>query len=444
MADDAFVDFRTVANVTSGNGLRWNVIDRVQTFTAPLWVLVLSAVTWISPTIPLNALALDGIFALATILLVCCSASNVPTAAAAVLALSLSRAFVDYSMAGLPDALVYLLLACGLFACWQASDRPKWIACVAGLMPLASVPVALVLAPSVARTLASETQTSRRRALFLIAAPSVLWSGFAIFYYGVPLPAPFYAAWFHSHAWLSMAAEGTRYVLRSLRGDPITPILIVAAIAVGLRNRTRRDLPETIGLVAYTAWVIASGGSAPGGRLLAPAALASVMLLARSRRLPEGNAGLATLLAVVAVGTFAASPTFLSDTPFGVNSSASKSRATRDERQSIYQKTGLLCATRYNPYPDLTGLEPEIERRLRDNAGVAVTPEIGMLGYAAGARLSIVDPNGRTDLRFLSPHDADALARQPLFSGARLGTVLRLNLSTFGGLRVVHPGVGGQ
>ena len=39
LCDDAYINFRTVDNFLHGYGLRWNVAERVQTFTDPLWVL---------------------------------------------------------------------------------------------------------------------------------------------------------------------------------------------------------------------------------------------------------------------------------------------------------------------------------------------------------------------------------------------------------------------
>lgn len=42
MSDDALITLRTVLNVTRGFGLRFNVAERVQTFTHPLWMVLLT------------------------------------------------------------------------------------------------------------------------------------------------------------------------------------------------------------------------------------------------------------------------------------------------------------------------------------------------------------------------------------------------------------------
>ena len=46
VCDDAFMAFRTVDNFVRGYGLRWNVAERVQVFTAPLHTLLMSALYW--------------------------------------------------------------------------------------------------------------------------------------------------------------------------------------------------------------------------------------------------------------------------------------------------------------------------------------------------------------------------------------------------------------
>ncbi|HAA75677.1 TPA: hypothetical protein DCE37_11200 [Candidatus Latescibacteria bacterium] len=43
LCDDAFITLRTVDNFLQGHGPTWNVVERVQCYTHPLWFLVLSA-----------------------------------------------------------------------------------------------------------------------------------------------------------------------------------------------------------------------------------------------------------------------------------------------------------------------------------------------------------------------------------------------------------------
>ena len=44
VAEDAYITLRTVDNFVHGDGLRWNVAERVQAYTHPLWTLLLCAI----------------------------------------------------------------------------------------------------------------------------------------------------------------------------------------------------------------------------------------------------------------------------------------------------------------------------------------------------------------------------------------------------------------
>jgi len=40
--DDAYITFRTVDNFVNGYGLTWNVSERVETYSNPLWMFLVS------------------------------------------------------------------------------------------------------------------------------------------------------------------------------------------------------------------------------------------------------------------------------------------------------------------------------------------------------------------------------------------------------------------
>ena len=44
IGDDAYITFRTVENFLSGYGLTYNIAERVQAYTHPLWMFLLSSV----------------------------------------------------------------------------------------------------------------------------------------------------------------------------------------------------------------------------------------------------------------------------------------------------------------------------------------------------------------------------------------------------------------
>ena len=100
LAEDAFITFRTIDNFVHGYGLTWNVAERVQAYSNPLWMLLLIPFYWLSGEIVYTAMAVSMAVSAAAVLVLC---ARLPGASALLAACILvcSKAFVDYSTSGL-------------------------------------------------------------------------------------------------------------------------------------------------------------------------------------------------------------------------------------------------------------------------------------------------------------------------------------------------------
>ena len=67
MCDDAYITLRTVDNFVEGYGLRWNVAERVQAFTHPLWLLLLSVPYYFTREGYLTPLAVSVLLSLSAV-----------------------------------------------------------------------------------------------------------------------------------------------------------------------------------------------------------------------------------------------------------------------------------------------------------------------------------------------------------------------------------------
>src|SRR5262249_7727819 len=111
ICDDAYITLRTVENWIAGYGPTWNVDERAQTFTHPLWMLVLTAARLLTCEAYFTTIGLRLVLALAAAAVVL-SLGRSAGAAAAVAALLLgARSFSEYATGGLENPLSYLLLA---------------------------------------------------------------------------------------------------------------------------------------------------------------------------------------------------------------------------------------------------------------------------------------------------------------------------------------------
>ena len=59
VVDDAYITFRTVDNFVNGHGLTWNVSERVQAYSHPLWMFLMSLCFLFSSELFYTSLALS-------------------------------------------------------------------------------------------------------------------------------------------------------------------------------------------------------------------------------------------------------------------------------------------------------------------------------------------------------------------------------------------------
>ncbi len=69
LSDDAYITFRTVDNFINGYGLRWNIAERVQSYTNPLWMFCVSLMYYFSREVYYSVLLFSLAVSLTTIAL---------------------------------------------------------------------------------------------------------------------------------------------------------------------------------------------------------------------------------------------------------------------------------------------------------------------------------------------------------------------------------------
>ena len=76
LSDDAYITFRTIDNFVHGFGLTWNVSERVQVYTHPLWMFILSAFYFITREIYFTSITVSILISAGTVLLLFYKISN--------------------------------------------------------------------------------------------------------------------------------------------------------------------------------------------------------------------------------------------------------------------------------------------------------------------------------------------------------------------------------
>ncbi len=198
MSDDAYITLRTVDNFIHGYGLTWNVAERVQSYTHPLWMFLVSAAYFVTREAYFTTLAVSLIISLAALWLVVTRvAASRAAGVIAAAALLLSKAFVDYSTSGLENPLTHLLLAL-FFVVYLRSESGRIklfrLALITALIAVNRIDAVLLVAVPFVVALVENRNLFRRNPIAVVGAvalgflPFFAWELFSLFYYGFAVP----------------------------------------------------------------------------------------------------------------------------------------------------------------------------------------------------------------------------------------------------------------
>jgi arabinofuranosyltransferase len=399
VSDDAFITFRTVNNALHGDGLRWNPDERVQTYTHPLWMLLLLITTAVTRNPYLSSLGLSfALTACAVVVLVRSARGRVAPAVFALVAITWSSAFVDYSSSGLENALSHALLGLLLAACAVPADRPAracWLGVLVALIGTTRLDLLVLAGPLALGSLARPRRTLASFALGL--APLVAWEVFSVIYYGVPFPNTAYAKLATGIPRPELLHQGFVYLLDSLNRDPVTLLVIITAIAVQLSTDRFGAWMPGLALALYLVYVVRIGGDFMSGRFLTAPFFVALMLLVRAEWPVSPLVQAAPAVAVLALALSAPGPLprlLFGGFPQSIETIWPPSGIV-DERRYYFPRTALLTRRGIRTGPEH---EAWVLATLRaQHPTTVVWNTVGMPGYALGRGRHFIDRLGLGD-----------------------------------------------
>lgn len=399
MADDAFITLRTIDNFVHGYGLRWNIEERVQSFTHPLWLLLQIPIYFATRNAFATGLTLSLACSGLTVWLFATRFGSVAAGCAGLVVLASSRAFIDYSTSGLENPLTHLLLL--LFALTlrvprEREDRYLRLSLIAGLAALNRLDTILLFLPSLVLEVRSIRMRAALRALALGGAPPLLWMIFSTLYYGFPLPNTATAKLGVDLGAGALLQQAGFYFLDSLRRDPATLPLTLLGFGIGiLRGGIARAL--ALGGLFYLAYVASIGGDFMSGRFLAAPFLVAVIALVETEFFAIRSGALAIGAAAVLLSFLAPMPPILCGRDYGL---AGHRRfgvhGIADERSFYFGRSGLFSLSPPNRKPSAESTRVGDLARTSE-ARVLVEYAIGFTGFAAGPKVHVIDTNALAD-----------------------------------------------
>jgi arabinofuranosyltransferase len=404
VTDDAFITLRTVDNALNGFGLRWNVSERVQVYTHPLWMFAVLTGSWNIGSPYYAVIALGVICSVAAVALVVWrAATDTFKAVLAVVILAGSSAFLDYATSGLENPLTHMLLACFALQWWRPGQSPGKsfrLALLTAAIMLNRLDAGLLVLPALLVGVYQRPIRPHIVAAVVGFLPLAAWHAFSLVYYGFPFPNTAYAKLATGVSSLALLRQGVYYFLDSLRADTVT-LACVAAVLVSTVRRSGRALwPLSLGIFLYLLYVLRIGGDFMAGRFLAAPLFLAVLVLCRLP-LPAGwMFRTAIVLAIVLVRVTQTSSDIPIERPHGIT----------DQRRFYSPGTRLL-----------TQMEFPLEKRIGARRGarlrggerrVVEFGAVGMTGFFAGPEVHIIDRFALAD---------PLLARRPAIPGSRIG-----------------------
>jgi arabinofuranosyltransferase len=378
ISDDGAITLRTVLNVTHGFGLTFNIAERVQTYTHPLWMGLLTIGYLIVGNVYVTTFAAGMICSMVAFWLAVTRAVSPLQALAAVILLLFSEAFVDFSTSGLENPLFHLLIAAFvavfLHTALPPGRRLTALFGLAALLYLTRPDAVLMVVPllALAAWQVRHPATVLRSAAIGIV-PAAAWTLFATVYYGFPFPNTAYAKLATGIDPAELRVQGLLYLLDSLDRDPITLSAIATAVVIAVFQRTAAARALAAGVVLYLAYVVLIGGDFMAGRFLAAPLFASVLLLTRLLSGPRMLWGPVTV-ALLIVGTTAAHIPLWSNSRYG--DAAPKPSGIVDERAVYFRDRSLALAKRG------TFRDPDWPSARKTAGTISVVNTCGLMGAA--------------------------------------------------------------
>lgn len=418
ISEDAFISFRVVDNFTHGYGLRWNTEERVQVFTHPLWVLLLSALQLCTLELVYTTIIFSFVITLALYLILWKAyGKDIYTWIIILLSTISSVSFLQYSSSGLENPLSNLLIL--LFALilfrkktsqetglktMRGSSGIFTLSLLSSLLYLSRPDLAIILIPVwlylAYRNIKNMTFWKKT---FLGMIPFLSWSSFSLFYYGFIFPNTKYAKLNTGIPFKFRIDQGFEYLKYIITYETVLSLTIIVALCFGIysayilyKNRNVTSVQTTnnyipllsLGIFGYILYLINIGGDYMTGRFFTPLLILSLCIIAEFLRTLEPRLKKVILVAMLLVLML---QVVLNRSKPVLYSGIVDVFYFTKESSTIVGAWPKKIPTK--PFSWMDDGEEIRKKTLTSNFNeVFIRGNIGVVGFYAGPRASILDP----------------------------------------------------
>lgn len=407
VCDDAFISFCSAANLVEGKGFTFQIYERVQAFSNPLWTILMAFAYLFTGEVWRTGMILGiSISVLALVLLQYKSDAEWHKRIMIGFLALLSSAFIDYGTSGLENPLSNLLSLAFAIQFLERRTDVKWfrnLVLLASLLMLNRPDFIFFVLPACIFAFRKTDRIGKWRALLLGLLPILIWEAFALFYFGFLLPNTWYAKLGTGDAAGFLVGKGLLYLKVSLVKDPITGFVLLFGILSIFIVENKKHRMLIFGVLLYLAAVVQAGGDFMQGRMLTvPFAICLFLLL----RTPMHKAWILPAAGLVLLGIIRNDSPLRSNADYHIgrteNPMVLYPEGITDERAMYWKKTGWFSNHGLETHPMI-----ELERKADKNRAiesvhalpkeVKVVGAIGMRGYEAEPNVFLLDELALSD-----------------------------------------------
>jgi arabinofuranosyltransferase len=403
LSDDAYITFRVIDNFINGYGVTWNVVERVQAYTHPLWMFLLAGLYYFSQEIYFTSLIFSIVISTLAVYLLAFKLSRSFFATIMVLSiLILSKAFIDFSTSGLENPLSHLFLVLFYLVYFKQDTQDNrvifllaFISCLAILNRMDSI---LMYIPALLYVIWQQKSWKTIKIMMLAFLPFVAWEIFSLIYYGFLFPNTAYAKLNTGIPSTELFQQGLIYLEDSLKRDALTLFIIFLSAFLLLITKQWNLLPLMVANILALFYVVKIGGDFMTGRFLTLIFFNACLIISQIPwQIFKCHINSFTLIVLIALGFHTVPPTLYSGKHY--NNAVVPVTGVADERGFYFQRTGLL---RKDKGRGLTHEWVNHGKKLKtETEKVIVGGAMGFVGYYAGSNIYMVDNWGLSNA-FLS------------------------------------------
>lgn len=399
------ITFRVVENFLAGYGLGYNPFIRVQAFTHPLWMFLISLIYFIERLVNPDAqnalfyitISLSILLSFFTLyfLLSKISQPRILPLGLSTLILSLTSSYIDFSTSGLENPLTHFLLIVFVIVYLTEAPNLLLLSLVSSFILLNRIDTFILILPALFYTWLISRHRKRGFVNILIGIiPFILWELFSLFYFGFLFPNTAYAKLNIGVSGALLIQQGFDYLLNSVNWEPIVFFSIGLAGVTILHSKNKKFTLLFTGILLYIIYIVKIGGDFMSGRFLTAPLLLSVAII--SNQLIERKNQIVSISIIFLIGAFSLRSPLLSSNmtlyfpyPIGDNNGIS------DQRLFYF---GNYKEGHFNSFVENGFREASFGSQFAGDKWyfmgfkkVIVTGALGRVGYEKGPNIYVID-----------------------------------------------------